>query len=228
MFIDRSPEAKIRAGRALSALLEEYQSVPILLLLSGGSAFDILPYVSSEVLGEHLTVGVLDERCTQDEQKNNFLQLSETDFFEQLIWHDVSVIDTSMEPGETCEEMAERFDGALRTWQEAHPNGVLLATMGIGPDGHTAGILRVKDDAMFDGDAWVVGYHVPLEVNPHTERVTTTYTFLREVIDAVVVYAVGEEKQKWICALEEDRDVLKTVPARIIKDMKHVQIFTDI
>lgn len=66
--------------------------------------------------------------------------------------------------------------------------------MGIGQDGHTAGIFPGDHGFDFDGDVWVVGYFVPKEVNQYQERVTVTNTYLQTEIAQAIVYAVGEEK----------------------------------
>ena len=63
------------AGIALGEVLEYHKEQPVLLMLSGGSAFSILDYIEADVLGPNLTISILDERCSSDSKINNFLQL---------------------------------------------------------------------------------------------------------------------------------------------------------
>ena len=63
---------KEEAGKLLSQWLLEHKDVPVLLLLSGGSALSFLDFVEISE-GMSLTLGVLDERFSADPLSNNFL-----------------------------------------------------------------------------------------------------------------------------------------------------------
>src|SRR4051812_45524273 len=74
-------EAIAAAGEELNRLLASYKTVPVLLLLSGGSALFMLDYVSKNNTGEFLTISMLDERFSEDKEVNNFLQMQKMDFY---------------------------------------------------------------------------------------------------------------------------------------------------
>ena len=197
-------------------------------MLSGGSAFTILDFVPATVLGPHVTVTALDERYSTDPQVNNFAQLEQTNFYKTCIEQGVNFISTKVLAGESLEALCDRFDCALLTWKQQNRGGVVIATMGIGADGHTAGIFPGEYEVDFNGDAWAVGYSVPKEVNKYTDRVTVTNTFLREQVDVVVVYAVGNDKYRLVQEIKSDSFLIHEIPAIIIKDMPASTVFTDL
>ena len=187
------------AGKEL-ARLANGSAGPILLLLSGGSALAILEHarIDGGKLGT-ATIAVLDERVSADPALNNFAQLMSRTFFADARERGAAAIDTRVLPGETPERHAERFEAALRLWKQKNPDGSVLATMGIGEDGHTAGIMPFPEDreafaALFEGDRWVVGYDAG-EKNAIPLRTTVTNAFLRTEVDAAICYAAGERKR---------------------------------
>lgn len=226
MEIIRSVTPQEDAGHALQNVLDQYRTQPILLMLSGGSAFSILEYVEEAVLGPHITLSVLDERYTEDVTVNNFLQLKQTQFFVRCITRGVHSIETEVLQGETAEALSERWERALRIWKKHNPNGVIIATMGIGKDGHTAGIFADMYDVDFYVTAWVVSYHISPEVSVYQDRVTVTYTFLKTCVDEAIVYAEKEEKEALIERVgREDCDNAQ-YPMCIFHKMKKVRLYT--
>jgi 6-phosphogluconolactonase/glucosamine-6-phosphate isomerase/deaminase len=215
------------AGESLARLLQQYHDMPILLLLSGGSALAMLSHVPYEVLSSNITLTVLDERFSTNPSINNFAQLETTDFFKKAMGRKVSVISTKIKQNESLLQAGERFAAALHVWRAQHENGVVLATMGIGADGHTAGIFPNTEAVDFSAASWVVSYVVPPEVNQFQERITVTYTFLKDEVTAVVGYVVGIEKQAVIAKLQQTMCPLSEMPACILRELKAVQLVTD-
>ena len=219
------------AGEALSEALLEHKSVPILLMLSGGSAFTILNFVLPEALGPHVTVTMLDERYSTDSEINNFTQLEQTDFFKTCIERETQIISTKIREDESMEGLIDRFSMALHSWKEQNKDGVVLATMGIGSDGHTAGIFPGEHGVDFNGSDWVVGYSVPKEVNEYTDRVTVTNTFLIECVHKAIMCITGKEKSQIVSELNNlirksaDSSVK---PMKVILKMNEVSLYTDL
>lgn len=220
------------AQTALKALLHDNRDQQILLLCSGGSASELLHEIPKETLGQHITLGVLDERYSAEEAINNFAQLQKCEFYKTALDVGAHTIDTRLQDRETIEHLARRFEKELRFWRINNPDGIVIATMGIGPDGHTAGIMPFPEDPerfcqYFENpDVWVCGYDAG-EKNQYPLRVTTTMTFLKE-IDHSIVYCAGENKRVALKrVLAKDGSYAET-PARVIRDMKHVTLFTDI
>ncbi len=215
------------AGNALTSALLRNKERPILLMLSGGSAFEILPYVDIEALGPYITLSVLDERYSTDPDISNFSQLSRTEFFARATEGGAQSISTEITE-ETPEEAAVQWEVSLRVWKSVHPDGVVLATMGVGPDGHTAGIFPHVPEVDFSGESLVVAYVVPEGVHQYRERITTTFTFLTEWVNEAFVYVVGEGKREVLVQLEESTNFREEMPASIFHEMQSVKLYTDI
>lgn len=216
---------------AVGSMLSSYRNLPVLFLVSGGSCFDVLNALPSELFDTRLTVGVVDERFTGDEKVNNYLQLTRTPFYEMIASHGVTIIESVPQENESVEGMAKRYETELKGWRMSHADGVIVSCMGIGRDGHTAGIMAYPDDKRTfefyfeDADSWVVGYDASWR-NPYPLRVTTTCPFLRSM-DAAVVYVVGEEKKKALTVVLAESGELHKTPGRIIREMKHCLLYTD-
>lgn len=227
MEIIENATPQVDAGQALSDLLTQYVHTPVLLMVSGGSAFSLLEYVGEEVLDSRITLGVLDERLSVDPEVNNFAQLTHTAFYARALAQGVVTISTLVAPGDILEGVGERMRHALRAWRMAHPSGIVIATMGIGADGHTAGIFPIPS-VDFDGGDIVVAYSVPVAMNPYTERITVTNTFLREQVAHAIVLAVGEEKRRVITQLKEGACENVSMSACVLRDMSSVTLYTGI
>jgi len=173
------------------------------------------------MLGNYLTIGVLDERYDIKGENNNFVQLSQTGFYRKALKSGCAFIDTGVRPGQTQKALADYFEGKLREWRKNNPDGEIIATIGIGPDGHTSGIMPFPEDkdrfdALFNGERWVVAYDAAGKT-PYPERVTTTNTFLK-LINRAFVFATGREKADALPRMQEDRPVSE-VPAAILKEL---------
>lgn len=220
------------ATDALNRALEKMREAPLLLLLSGGSARELLAGVRREFLGARMTIAVLDERYSTDPKVNNFAQLAELPFFQAAQSAGAAFIDTRVGEGETQEELAKRFEESLRQWSAVHADGYVVATQGIGADGHTAGIFPYVGDAgqfrqLFENEArWVVAYDATSARNAYPLRMTVTMPFLRGRVDKSVVYAVGEEKLAALERVFADEGTLIETPARIVREMRDVSMFT--
>lgn len=230
--------AELAKKKAMGALNEALRQArverrPVLLLLSGGSCLSLLDGINSSGLGEKVTMTVLDERYSLDSQENNMAQTMTTPFFSKASSAGCQIIDTRVQSGESRDGLAKRFNEKLWEWIENNADGKMMATVGIGPDGHLSGIMPYPEDEekfrqMFDnGDErnLVRGYNAQ-DKNPIAQRVTTTMILMR-MIDIAIVYVVGEGK-KW--ALEEmmKDGNLASIPARVLKEMGEVRMFTDI
>ncbi|MBI2644140.1 MAG: 6-phosphogluconolactonase [Candidatus Wildermuthbacteria bacterium] len=227
-------EARQSAVGKFNELLGGFGDQSILLLLSGGSALELVNGISAHVLSEKITVGVLDERYSIDPKENNFAQLASTSFCQKAQDKGAHFIDTRVEHKETLEELAHRFELFLKTWKRAHPFGKVLITQGMGPDGHTAGIMpypedRKKFENLFGRqDRWVVGYNATKEKNDYPLRITVTIPFLCNRVDASILYVVGESKKHALGLVLADEGKIWQVPGRIIHEMKHLILYTDV
>lgn len=230
-----SKEAGLRAREALQTMLREKKrsGVPMLLLLSGGSAFSLLDAIHKDACGTHIVIGMLDERFSVDEDINNFAQFVKTAFYANAKTSGAAFIDTRGKGGETQDELTTRFLCSLQNWVTAHRDGVVVATMGMGADGHTAGIMPFPEDPELfrqlfeDEKRWVTAYDAGNK-NPYPLRVTVTLPFLREQVAHTIVFVVGEEKKDAMRRVLAEEGLLSETPARIIHEMKNVQVFSDV
>lgn len=233
IFPQPDPEAAAAAaGEALNNLLLENSQIPILLLLSGGSAFSLLDYVNAKNTGEHLTVAMLDERFSADEKINNFAQLQKTDFYALAFAAGSNFFGSLPRPGETLDNLARRMENNLRQWHAENPKGIILATLGMGPDGHTAGIFPFPENPekfrqLFESQNWTAAYDAQNN-NLHGLRITATVEFFK-LIDFGLVYVCGEEKEPKLKELLTGK-ILATnlLPANAWHEVGQVKIFTDL
>ena len=232
IFTDAQPAQG--AAQRISDLVAEHASRDVLLLLSGGSALAVLDFVDTTSFSDRVTLSVVDERYTFDDTASNFSQLINTAFFERARKQHVQVIDPRPAEGEDLLDTAKRFDVALKYWHITHHDGVVLALLGIGEDGHTAGILPLPNnpntfkELFFNDERCVRGYHVNAQINPHQDRLTIIASYIKRHIDYAVVYLVGAKKHAALSAFIAPEGELSVTPARILLSLQQVDIYTDI
>jgi 6-phosphogluconolactonase/glucosamine-6-phosphate isomerase/deaminase len=220
------------AAESITHLVASYKDIPILFLVSGGSPLEILKVLSSDGFDARVTVGVSDERFDANPMINNFAQIMSIPWYQDVVQKGIQSIDTRPLEGETLEECGERFDRVLVGWKQKHPEGKIVITQGIGLDGHTAGIMPYPEDPEFfeksfvSTKKWAVGYDAK-EKNKYPKRVTTTMPFLREV-DHSVMFVCGEDKKEPLSRALAKEGSLAATPSRIIHEMKHCLLFTDL
>ena len=230
--IEKLKEISARClGETLKKAKEEKEQV--LLLLSGGSAFEITKGIKFDCLGNYLTVGMLDERLESNPKINNFLQFKETDFYHLAKESGCEFIESIPNEEETVGSFAKRIEYAWRNWRTQNKAGKVFITQGIGADGHTAGVMPYGENRDFfektfeERSRFVVGYDAG-EKNQYPKRATATLSFLKNEVDASLVWIVGKEKIKPFNDIMSDSGNLAETPARIIREMKNVIIFTNL
>lgn len=245
------------AGEHLNLLLTEHKKDPVLLLVSGGSALEILDYVGSTSMGENLTISVLDERFSQDvtinpvrnsvispnsennndtpitsadtsNGVNNFAQMQKSDFYQLAFDAGASFFGTLPRPNESMPELKARWETNLKNWKTENPDGLIIATLGMGADGHTAGIFPQADKEkftnLFESENWVTAYTAETQ---HRERITTTATFMN-LIDIGLVYVCGIDKKPKLDEVINNQGQVNTLPALLWHKIKDTRVFTDI
>ena len=196
-------------SRALSA------NKAVLWLVPGGSAIDIAVQVSKQLEGQDLSrlwVSLTDERFGEvGHADSNWQQLSAAGF--SLPGANLYPVVQGQDQKTTAEGFANWLQDALRECDYK------LGFFGIGPDGHTSGILpnspAVDESALactYDGGAF--------------QRITTTASAIKQ-LDEAVVYAAGEAKWPVLKQLAEENLSLAEQPAQILKSVPKVTIFTD-
>jgi 6-phosphogluconolactonase/glucosamine-6-phosphate isomerase/deaminase len=209
-----NPEtATYAAADYVNQALRRHQNSPVLLMLSGGSSLKV-PSLIDLRLCDDVTVAQVDERITPKVEDRNSTGLANIEFVKPAGLKFVPV-----EQGLTLQESAARYERELRSWVKVHPGAFIFAVLGMGSDGHIAGMMP-GFEKLFNGKKWVVGYDAG-NTNTFRSRVTVTNTFLRDIVDDAVLFVTGEEK----------RNALNTIrmhPAGVIYEMDKAVLFTDI
>ncbi len=222
-----------KAGKFIGAEILKNLSRKVLLLTSGGSAFKILDYLSNEILSKNLTASVLDERYSNDLKINNFKQLKRTNFYKRAKAKKVNFINTEILKNETMDEAGKRFDRNLKVWKQTNPKGFIIATMGIGDDGHTAGIMPYPENpklfkSLFENkDKWAVGYDAGTKTK-YGKRITTTASFIQHIVHKSIFIVTGENKSKILSQVFGTVFKLEKLPSNLIHKLKNTTLFTDI
>lgn len=224
-------KAQLACATAINTLLKDNKK-PVLFLCSLSTigirqSAAILDNVEAQLLGLRATIGVLDEKYSDDDTVNTFAQLTRTTLYKKAIGYGVQIIDTHVYPEETMEAHALRFQQELQEWKENNSDGIIIAVHGIGADGTIAGILPQKNENNFN-HLWgtttsVVQYEAEKTAFPR--RVTTTPFFLK-LIEYNFVYIDGIKKTFAYRELVREERPLHIQPAQLLKQMKHVEVFS--
>ena len=227
-------EAKEKLADRVSAELRRHSEngIPVLFFFSGGSALSVLDMIDPECVGDFLTFAPIDERFDPSGETSNFSAFMRTDSFRKAESAGAHFIDTRVKEWQGIAELADQFERAIRKWMtDFAKEGRIIAILGMGPDGHTAGIFPDDDENAFrdrfDGDRLVVGYRAP-EYATCPERVTVTLSFLQNHIDAAFVFLSGEEKcTAWERVLR-NREPPHRLPAEVFHAIRKTEAFTDL
>ena len=199
--------------KTISARLSKGLSV--LWLLSGGSAIE--PAVSaSRLLARRdlsqLSISLGDERYGRPGHRDSNWQ---------------TLIETGFSPGNAKlypvlsglgpEQTTAEFNQFLKKY--LIESDFKLALLGIGTDGHTAGIL--PHSPAVDSNDYVAYYQAA-----DYERITITPKALA-LMDEAVVYGRGQEKAEEIAKLDQDL-LIADQPAQIIKQIAKVCVYNDL
>lgn len=190
-------------GERISRCLGQHKDMPVLFLISGGSALKALDGIDEQVLGSNTIVSVLDERLDVESKDRNFFQLMQTDFYKKARARSVKFVPL--------------FDTNF--------SGTVIATMGIGVDGHTAGIMPFSE--ILESNEWISQYNAG-ERSIFPLRHTVTINFLKNKVDYAFVYVVGEDKKEILEKVLTSSDNMTQYPSRVIHHMKNVEMYTDL
>lgn len=189
------------------------QSQTVLWLVPGGSAIPIVARVSQLLTGQdvsNLYVTLTDERYgSVGQADSNWQQLLDAGF--DLPGAQLLPVLSGKNRHQTTLGFSDRLDKWL------HQADYRLGFFGIGPDGHTAGILPGSPAVH------AKGYAVDYDAN--FERITMTFPAIA-MLDEAVVYAAGEAKRPVLDQFETAKPLTEQ-PAQILKQIKELTVFND-
>lgn len=211
----RPENAETEVSRYLESLLAT--GTRVLWLVSGGSC---IPYEThilrnlSSSYSELLRVMLVDERFgLSGHAASNYKQLTNAGFSRDGLFFD-DILATS----QPLEITTARYSALLRESMEI--SDVIIATLGIGADGHTAGILP-KSPALLEAKDMAIGF-----VAPDFIRITASLHTLGKVMQAYI-FAYGSAKQEVVEQLYTHRYSISYFPAAILYDIPSVTIYND-
>lgn len=186
----------------------------VLWLVPGGSAIGVAVAISKRLQNadlHNLTVSLTDERYGPvGHDDSNWRQLEAAGFFLPTATQ-IPVL-KGKDMLETTTDFAARLKALLEL------SDYKLGLFGIGPDGHTAGIL--PNSLAVAAKELAAGYE-----GGGYRRITMTPEAISQ-LDEAVVYAVGEAKWPVLDQLENDID-LSTQPPQVLKQVPKLTIFND-
>jgi 6-phosphogluconolactonase/glucosamine-6-phosphate isomerase/deaminase len=205
----------------LADKISEYlrQNKKVLWLLSGGSnisiSVEVLKILKSgfgDKLKTNLAVTLTDERYgSVGHIDSNWQQLIHGGFDMEAVQAVPVLFELPLE--QTTKKFGEDYQ-ALTLWAD-----VIIGQFGIGPDGHTAGVLPGTIGATDTSTA--CSY-----VSDRFIRISLTLKTI-ELISYAYVFAFGESKREVIHSLQIENISLIEMPAQIFKKMSESYLFTD-
>lgn len=216
-FIKGSAEDAARyVAERIRILLASDKSV--LWLVSGGSnvfiqtaAMEMIP----DSLSKNLTIMPVDERYgPYNHRKSVSAQLRKAGFDpKHAEWVDI------LEDDIDIDGTVSYFNQLIS--REIAMSDYIFATLGMGSDGHTAGILP-HSPALSCSD---IAMHYK---GPDFERITLCADALVAHCDEVVLSAFGKTKSNALHRLAEEEDQREVVPAILLRDIPNSVVFNDI
>ncbi|MDB5175197.1 MAG: hypothetical protein JWM81_55 [Candidatus Saccharibacteria bacterium] len=211
---DRSLGAAALRTRLIKELNE---GLKVLWLVSGGSNIPLSVAVMNtlpEALTSKLTIMLIDERHGPvGHADSNGSQLLIAGFD-----HKQAHIVPVLVGDRTLEETRESYDTAARmAFTDAD---IVIGQMGIGVDGHIAGIL--PGSIALDSTDFVAAY-----TTDEYARLTLTSHAIKR-LNAAYVFAFGDDKTATLERLENETLPYSEQPAQILKELPEVYIFNDL
>lgn len=225
VIVSDTPQTATAA--VVGVVLQRRRHAPTLVLLSGGSWLPVYDAIAEEAFSSNHTYMMADERFSSDEKVNNYSQLRATAWWERARANGCEIIDTSIRSEETYEAYGARFAAALAAWQTAHPTGAVIALLGLGEDGHTAGIFPGTDLAHLENKAETGLVLLPEGSTTHRYRVSVSSHFLVSRVKCAIFYAVGAGKCARLQSVLAGYSYDPTEPARVIHLLPEVSLITD-
>ncbi len=192
----------------------------VLWLVSGGSCIasqvaimDSLRGIASDTL-KRLTIVPIDERFgVKGHDDSNTEHMRKAGFDPgEATWYDI--LENNNPLPATLAAFVKKVEDAGATSQS------IVATLGIGPDGHTAGILP-GSPAVTDTTSTAVGFSWS-----DYERITMGVSALLN-IDSAFVFAYGESKKQALERLLVNEEPFEELPAKLLYDLPDVTVYND-
>ncbi len=189
----------------------------VLWLVSGGSnipaSVQVMRTVSAD-LSKRLSVSLCDERYGEPGHKDsNWEQLMRAGFKAKR----ASLLPV-LKSGANFKQTIDAYEKLIE--KALGDNDAVIAQLGIGSDGHIAGILP-DSPAAAEKTALVSGYKAP-----PLSRLTLTFPALRRVTTAYA-FAFGKPKRAALKSLQAGTAGLSEQPAQILNELPEAYLYSD-
>jgi len=195
--------------------------------LSGGSALEVVKYIPAPE-NECRTIFMMgDERWSREKDENNSLQLLSKYPDSPVAKNFIASVP---EENESLRDFAVRIENQILNQIKNAQNLKIISLLGIGPDGHTAGIFPQPNQESFlelyPDDRTYVPVHIEgLKID---SRASLTPHFLLHTADKLFAYVTGENKTDILNSLLKTKKEVYERPAELIKQHQNAELFTDI
>ena len=199
----------------------------VVCLLSGGSALDIVPYITQADKHECRTIFMMgDERGSRDPEINNSLQLIHRHPDSTVA---KNLILTVPNEGEKLKNFTSRISETFSTEISKLKNIKIIQVLGVGLDGHTAGIFPLPKDqfAQIYNQPELDIVPVYLEGLKIDSRASFTPSWILTKADELIVYAVGIAKKPILESLVSESMEIHERPAELLKQHPRTKLYTD-
>ena len=221
-------ELRVNAANILIEKLNKFgqEGKRCLLLLSGGSAVSLYQnpaeYIDKlQIRSDFLAFGQVDERFRPyNIEKINAVAIEKTGLIEKLESRAIPFY--RIPQSGDMREAAFNYDRLLKKLFRKYD--FHLAVLGIGQDGHTAGLLRGYRSE-WDKDRLVIGYETRGEFR---QRITITPDAFRN-LDYGLIFAAGADKKEVADRiLNKSSDDVNNLPGILIHKIKEVDLVRNI
>ncbi len=228
------------SSERLIEIIKQNSSKKILLLLSGGSVVgmygNLVRWIKDKKIRDKFAMGQVDERFKPNgewkmENARMNIDINANAIWKTGLWEvceERKIPYFTITQEGTFEESARMYNARMHECMNEYT--FKMAILGIGEDGHTAGLLPGYAKG-WDKERWIVGYeisNIKYQISNIRKRITLTPKALRG-LDYALVAAIGENKKD---ALEKivkdikDANIDKT-PGLILREIQKVDLVTD-
>ena len=229
-------ELKRATAKAICDLFLASSDRPITFFISGGSCLSLLSGITQELFSQNiqklnLTMLFGDERLEYENSNERELKSVYAQDLSKLLSLKATFIPLPIR--KTLEQASKSYEEVVVSLLENQnkKNGIVVTLLGMGLDGHIAGIFPLAEQRIFyplylDTPKIVVGH--PFGEKPLTNRITLTFPGLLKSQE-IIVFATGEEKTKMLKNALYDNPPLNENPALFfIQNNTKTQVFTDV
>jgi 6-phosphogluconolactonase/glucosamine-6-phosphate isomerase/deaminase len=195
----------------------------VLWLISGGSNIKSCRQILTDIPSEYpgtLTVMLNDERYGPIGHKDSNWHKFVADSDEEGKFPETDAkLEAVLRPGLSFDENADYYESIAR--EAFQQNDIIISLLGMGEDGHTAGILP-NSAAAQETKRMAVGY----KGTDGYLRLTLSFSALRQVTRAYL-FAFGEGKKPALENLHDSKLSLEDQPAQILWEIPEVYVYND-